>query len=186
MICFTLLFPFNTALVFYETNTDNLEAFLPISIGDKFNLVFTHSIHLSDVVEKYEVMDNYEIKQYEIVYEEFGIGMPSNAEEGQTFVYEDGKYHVKDLDNYFPSLKVRNGKTVSENRLEWESTSSNKNTSGDTHLVWLNEYFSPGAWFTVKVKELSLWEYLKGVKIHDGDERSESINERTTGIIGEI
>ncbi|WP_067727949.1 DUF1850 domain-containing protein [Oceanobacillus damuensis] len=165
LIGFSLFFPFLTALVFYEKNTNDLVAFLPISAGDTFQLIFTHSIHLTDVVEKYVVMDNHDMKQYEIVYEEFGIGMPSNAQEGETFVYENGKYHVKDLDNYFSSMKVRNGKTVSENRLAWESASPDKNTSGETHVVWLNDYFEPGAWFTLKVEELTLWEYLEGVKI---------------------
>ncbi|MGJ9458291.1 DUF1850 domain-containing protein [Oceanobacillus sp. CF4.6] len=167
IIGFTLLVPFRTSLVFYEKNTDHLEALLPISIGDTFQLIFTHSIHLTDVVEKYEVTDKYHMKQYEIVYEEFGIGMPSNAQKGETFIYEDGKYHIKDLDNYFSTMKVRNGKTVSENRLAWETTSSNINTSREKHEVWFNDYFEPGAWYTVKIEKLTLWEYLKGVKIHE-------------------
>ncbi|WP_044476699.1 DUF1850 domain-containing protein [Oceanobacillus massiliensis] len=167
LIGFTLLIPFRTALVFYEKSTDHIEAFLPISPGDTFQIIFTHSIHLTDVVEKYQIMDNHDIKQYEIVYEEFGIGMPSNALEGETFTYEDGKYHIKDLDNYFPSLKVRNGKTVSENRLVWKHSTSNKTTSAEEQMVRFNEYFEPGAWFTMKVEKLTLWEYLKGVKIHE-------------------
>ncbi|WP_087973715.1 DUF1850 domain-containing protein [Oceanobacillus rekensis] len=164
---FILLLPFRTALVFYEENTDHINAFLPISIGDSFQLIFTHSIHLTDVSEKYEVMDDYRIKQFEIVYEEFGIGMPSNAEEGEKFIYEDGKYHVKDLDNYFPEIKVRNGKTVSKNRLAWEESQSDKITPENINIVWFNDYFDPGAWFTVKVEKLTLMEYLKGVKIHE-------------------
>src|SRR5699024_8000223 len=111
--------PFHSALVFYKENTNHIEAFLPIDKGDGFQIIFKHSIHLTDVMKKYEVMDNYDIKQNEIVYEEFGIGMPSNAEEEETFVYEDGKYHIKDLDNIFPSMNVRNGKTVSETQLVW-------------------------------------------------------------------
>ncbi|MBP2076309.1 DUF1850 domain-containing protein [Oceanobacillus polygoni] len=156
-----LFAPVDTALVFYEKNTRQLAAFKPIEIDDKFQIVFTHSIHLTDVVEKYTVTENLDIKQYEIVYEEFGIGMPANAGEGQTFIYEDGKYHVKDLDNYFDSMKIRNGKTVSENRFLWESN------TGQEHMVWFNDYFDPGDWFTVKVEKITLWEYMRGVKIHE-------------------
>lgn len=155
--------PFKTALVFYKEGTDHIEAFLPINEGDTFQLIWKHSIHLTDVVEKYEVMENQVIKQYEIVYEHFGIGMPSNALEGETFEYKDGKYHVKDLDNIFPSLKIRNGKTVSKNRLVWDIHGS----SGQGKMVWFNKYFEPGAWFTLKIKNISLWEYMKGVKIHE-------------------
>jgi len=159
VIVFASIFiPFQTALVFYKENTDQLEAFLPIDKGKTFAITFTHSIHLTDVVEKYRISDEGQIEQYEIVYEEFGIGMPSNAEEGAEFVYEGGRYHIKNLHNMFPSINVRNGKTVSENRLSW----------GEEHEkeVRFNEYFTPGDWFTIKVETLSIWDYLKGVKIN--------------------
>lgn len=151
--------PFKHALVFYKENTDQLEAYLPLEPGDTFQLIWKHSIHLTDVVEKYQVLGNGDIKQYEIVYEHFGIGMPSNALEGETFVYEDGKYHIKDLNNVFPTINLRNGKTVSENRLVWGSD--------DQYIIPLNKYFKPGDWFTLKIDRLSIWDYLKGVKIHD-------------------
>ncbi|MDL4842338.1 DUF1850 domain-containing protein [Aquibacillus rhizosphaerae] len=157
-----LLVPSRTVLVFYERNTDNMEAFLPLQQGDTFQVIFTHSIHLTDVVEKYRVTDDLEIEQYEIIYEEFGIGMPSNAEEGEDFEYKDGKYHISNLNNIFPSMKIRNGKTVSENRLVWESE-NNENRN----MVWFNDYFEPGAWFTIIIERISLWEYLKGVKISE-------------------
>ncbi|MBM7600764.1 hypothetical protein JOC34_003178 [Virgibacillus halotolerans] len=151
--------PFKHALVFYKGNTEQLEAYLPLEAGDTFQLIWKHSIHLTDVVEKYKVLDNDDIKQYEIVYEHFGIGMPSNALEGETFVYEDGKYHIKDLDNVFPTINLRNGKTVSENRLVWGAD--------DQYIIPLNKYFKPGDWFTLKIEQLSLWDYLKGVEIHE-------------------
>lgn len=163
LLLLVLFVPFRTSLIFYKENTNQIQAFLPINKGDTFHIIFKHSIHLTDVVEKYVILDNNKIKQFEIVYEHFGIGMPSNAYEGETFVYEDGKYHVKNLDNVFPSMNIRNGKTVSENRLVWRPTFPGK----EQHMIWFNEYFKPGAWFKVKVDKLSLWQYLKGVKIHE-------------------
>ncbi|WP_223702692.1 DUF1850 domain-containing protein [Sutcliffiella deserti] len=161
VICVLLLLfvPFRTALVFYVENTSQIKAFLPIDEGDHFQIIFKHSIHLKDVVEKYKVSEKGEIVQYEIIYEEFGIGMPSNAEEGSEFVYEDGKYHIKNLNNVFPSMNIRNGKTVSENRLLWGERGEK--------MVWFNEVFTPGAWYKVKVEKLSLWHYWKGLKIHE-------------------
>lgn len=159
LTAFFCLIPFQTALVFYTENTDHLEAYLPLDEGDQFQFIFTHSIHLTDVVETYVITDIHEIKQTEIVYEEFGIGMPSNAQPGEEFVYEDGKYHIKNLSNTFPFIKIRNGKTVSENRLVWGRNQE--------HFVWFNEYFDPGSWFTVKVENLTLWQAAKGAKIHD-------------------
>ncbi|RDW20454.1 DUF1850 domain-containing protein [Oceanobacillus chungangensis] len=159
MLMGILFIPYHTALVFYVENTSEIAAYLPLDKEDTFQIIFTHSIHLTDVVEKYIVTDNLEIMQYEMIYEEFGIGMPSNAEEGQTYVYEDGKHHIKDVDTIFPFMNIRNGKTVSEHRLVWGENAE--------HIVWFNQYFVPGAWFKVKATKLSLWELMEGVKIHD-------------------
>ncbi|SER55787.1 protein of unknown function [Gracilibacillus ureilyticus] len=154
------LVPATTALVFYHENTNKIEAFLPLETGDTFQFIFTHSIHLTDVVETYEVTDDLEIKQNEIAYEHFGIGMPSNAGEGEKFTYEDGKYRISKLDNIFSSINIRNGKTVSRNRLIWGNEGEN--------LIWFNQYFDPGAWFKVKIKRITLWEYIRGVRIYEG------------------
>lgn len=158
-LCFIFLFiPFEPALVFYKENTSDVAAYLPVESGETFQITFTHSIHLTDVVETYSVTDDLKIKQEEIVFEHFGIGMPANAEEGQTFHYENGKYAVKNIDKIFPAMNIRNGKTVSEHRLSWGE-------NGQEKQVWFNEYFEPGDWFTVKVEKISLWDCLKGVKI---------------------
>src|SRR5699024_6489267 len=144
----SLLFtPICVALSFYTQHTNHLEAYLPVNEKDTFQIIimhsihltdvveiyevtadnrmkqseiiFTHSIHLTDVVEIYEVTADHRMKQSEIIFEQFGIGMPSNAEEGETFVYEDGKYHIQHMNHRFTSLNIRNGKTVSNHRLIW-------------------------------------------------------------------
>lgn len=154
-----LFVPFRTALVFYKQNTSQVEAYLPIEEGDSFQIIFTHSIHLTDVVEFYEVLPDDSIRQNEIIYEHYGIGMPANASDGGTFVYEDGKIHIKDMNRVFPSIQMRNGKVVPRHRLVWGEEAE--------HMVWLKDYFEPGARFTLKVDKLSLWQLLKGVKIHE-------------------
>ena len=159
-IAIIITFPYRTALIFYQENTDEIEVFLPIKPGETFQIIFKHSIHLTDVVEKYSVTDELNVEQYEIVFEEFGIGMPSNAEEGATFEYKNGKYYISNLNNIFESMNIRNGKTVSEHRLLWGTEENEK-------MIWFNEYFEPGAWFTVKVENISLLQYLKEVKIHE-------------------
>lgn len=159
VVMIALFYPFKTALIFYKENTNDMEAFLPLQVGDNFQIVFTHSIHLTDVVEKYQVTESLHIKQYEIIFEEFGIGMPANASEGEEFAYEDGKYHIKNMNRNFPTINIRNGKTVSKHRLLWGNRAE--------HMVWFNTYFEPGAWFTLKIEKLSLWQMMNGVKIHE-------------------
>lgn len=163
-IIIIVIIPFKTALVFYQENTNEIEAFLPIHSGESFQIIFKHSIHLTDVVEKYDVTADLEIEQTEIIFEEFGIGMPSNAEGEEKFEYKDGKYHISNLNRVFKSINIRNGKTVSEHRLVWESESDDGNKE---KKVWFNDYFDPGAWFTVKAEKISLMQYLKGVKIDE-------------------
>lgn len=158
VISLSLHIPVRTALVFYKENTHHIEAYLPLHIGDTFQIVFTHSIHLTDVVEKYKVSDDHQISQYEMIFEQFGIGMPSNAEGEETLVYDDGKYYLKNINRIFPSLNIRNGKTVSKHRLRWGEQ--------DQYMAWFNTYFEPGAWFTLKIEKLSLWQLMKGEKIH--------------------
>src|SRR5699024_3493731 len=88
----SLLFtPICVALSFYTQHTKHLEAYLPVNKKDTFQIILTHSIHISDDLEIYEVTADNRMKQSEIMFEQFGIGMPSNAEEGETFVYADGK-----------------------------------------------------------------------------------------------
>ena len=48
----------------------------------RFQITFTHSIHLSNVIETYEVMDTYDIRLNSMVYSDVVIGMPSYVEEG--------------------------------------------------------------------------------------------------------
>ena len=156
---FFFLWPVQRALVFYYENSDEMVAYLPVKTGDSFQIIFTHSIHLSDVLEKYRVLENGQIEQYEIVYGQYGIGMPSNAEDGQQFLYKDGKYHIQNMGLRFTSMNIRNGKTVSRHRLVWGRE--------EEHLVWFNDYFLPGEWYTVKVENLPRWKVLKGVEIVD-------------------
>ncbi|MDY0394338.1 DUF1850 domain-containing protein [Virgibacillus halophilus] len=159
VISITACIPFRTALVFYDGKTDKMAAFLPMEKGGNFQVVWKHSIHLTDVTEKYQLQDNGDIKQYEIVYEHFGIGMPSYALKGEKFTYKNGKYHISNLENVFPEINIRNGKTVSKHRLVWGKTGE--------HMVWFNQYLQPGAWYKMKAKKLSWWTYLKGVKVHE-------------------
>ena len=54
------------------------------------------------MVESYTVTKGNEIKQIELMYEDFAIGMPENADAGETFEHRNGKYYIKNMDNRFP------------------------------------------------------------------------------------
>ncbi len=156
-------YPIQTALIFHDGESGELTAFLPLNKNDSFSITFTHSIHLSDVVEKYRVTDDLQIEQYEIIYEEFGIGMPHNALENEEFIYEDGKYHIRNMEHQFGSLNIRNGEVVSNHRLAWDNIDS-----AQTYCeVPFNDYFEPGTWYKVEVDWITLLDYWEGERIHE-------------------
>ena len=97
LLCFFVLIPVflfiptKEALVFQYQNSGKVLAYIPLSEGDQFQMKYTHSIHLSDVVESYVVTKDHEIKQFELMYEDFAIGMPENASDGETFEHSEWK-----------------------------------------------------------------------------------------------
>ena len=74
------------------------DVYIPLYGEYHFKIKYTHSIHLSDVVESYKITPTQKIQQYELMYEDFSIGMPSNAEEGETFEEINGSYYIKNMD----------------------------------------------------------------------------------------
>src|SRR5690625_1916987 len=160
--CFIYLVPLTSALVFYEERSPIISAYLPLQSEDIFMITFTHSIHMTEVVDKYRLLETGEIEQYEMVFEQFGIGMPSVVEEGETLISEEGKYYYSPADQVFSELKIRNGKTVSKHRLSYQRENENELSE-----VLFNDYFEPGSWYTLKVSHLTIWEMVKGVKINE-------------------
>jgi len=155
------LFPLTSALIFYDKNTEDVIAYRPLKQGDTFEIIFVHSIHLEDVTEKYVITEDNQIKQFEMVFSQFGIGMPSEVKEDEQIYYEDGFYHLTNINHVFDSLQIRNGKTVSEHRFVWKQKGKQRKQ------VYLNDYVNEGAWFTLKNEKLSLLDLLREVKIHE-------------------
>ena len=92
---FIVFYPFCNVLIFTETKTDEPKQYIfSLKQQSMFQLIFTHSIHLTDVIETYEALDTDELRLVSMEYEDVAIGMPAYAEEGQTLIYEDGKYKL--------------------------------------------------------------------------------------------
>lgn len=145
--------PLFTVISFTETRTINPQMFYILVGKDAaFQIRFTHSIHLTDVLENYEIIDG-KIKMISMEYEDVAIGMPAYAEEGQTLIYEDGKYKLytnKILENFV--LYV-----------------GDINTDlffyyGDREYN-LKKALRRGSSYVVEVKRISFYDKLKGVRI---------------------
>src|SRR5690625_7791383 len=95
-----------------------------------------------------------------MVFEQFGIGMPSVVGAGETLIYDEGKYYYTPVDQVFAELKIRNGKTVSKHRLSYQ-----RENEKELSEVLFNAYFERGSCYTEKISHLTIWEMGKGVKI---------------------
>ena len=154
IILLLLLTPVTEALVFQYQNSGKTLAYIPISKGQTFQMKYTHSIHLSDVVESYEVTRDGQIKQYELMYEDFAIGMPENASEGESFEQKNGKYYLKNMDRRFSSFDLRVGKVRANHTLIFAEQE-----------YPLSHFIEPGTWVRLKIDRMNLWERWKGVNM---------------------
>jgi hypothetical protein len=79
---------------------------IPLHNG-RFDHVFVHSIHLTPVVERFEVVPNREglpiLHLFELDYESAGMGMPSDTENGYRLV--EGKF-ILDMSRDFAVIPV--------------------------------------------------------------------------------
>ncbi|WNS76902.1 DUF1850 domain-containing protein [Bacillus sp. DTU_2020_1000418_1_SI_GHA_SEK_038] len=153
-IAILLFIPFRQGLVFEYQDTGRLLAYIPFSKEEKFQIKYTHSIHLTDVVESYQKTATDQIMQYELMYEEFSIGMPENASDGEIFEQKDGKYYLKNMNRVFPSFDLRVGQVRANHTVIYK----NKEYP-------LSNYIEPGTWVRIKIERLNMLQLLKGVNI---------------------
>ncbi len=157
-IVLIIMFPWKQALVFEEGRTKQQVAYLPMADGDAFDIIFVHSIHLTDVTESY-VVTGQQIEQKMIRFSQYGIGMPAEVHEGERYEYKDGMHHLYVNDVYFDSMNIRNGKTVSNHRLVVKRRGEREKQ------LQFNDYFVPGDWYAVSIQKLSLWQLWRGVEM---------------------
>ncbi|TLS36729.1 DUF1850 domain-containing protein [Pseudalkalibacillus caeni] len=156
VLVITLFVPIRSVVAVEFENTGKLVAYYPASSPQKFAIRYTHSVHKTPVLESYRLAKNNDIVQYELTYENFAIGMPSNAEEGERFVQRDGKYIIENMDRAFPFIDVRVGQVVANHTLIIEGKE-----------VPFHTFTKPGSWVRLKAKKISLWQAWKGVNILD-------------------
>nr|WP_255706590.1 MULTISPECIES: DUF1850 domain-containing protein [Anoxybacillus] len=153
VIAFVFFFPYKLVIAFYLEDSDKLIAFLPIHESPSFQIVYTHSIHLTDVVETYNIT-NEEFVLTELTYENFGIGMPADAEGDEVFEKRDGKYVITNMNRHFPAIHLRIGQVRANHRLVYEGKQ-----------IMLGEKIGQGVWVRIVPIRMSVWQQMKGVNI---------------------
>lgn len=156
LIFFVLVFaPIQKSFVFIDNNNSEIAAFVKME-NPSFQIKYMHSIHLSEVLESYEVLPDGTLKMVELEYEDFNIGMPSNAGKGESFVEKDGKYFIKNMKRTLADFRLFVGDVDAE--LSFVTSGSEFD---------LKRTLERGKSYTVRVQRLSIFQRLKGVKLDE-------------------
>lgn len=154
LLIISMYIPYKQAVVFLQPESDDILCYVPIAAGESFKIKYKHSIHLSDVIESYKVTEQNEIQQYELEYEDFAIGMPSEVAEGEVFEMEDGKYYVRNMDRRFEHFDLRVGKVRANHTF----------VQGNVTFP-LTRAIEPGTRVRILVKKINFIQQLEGVNI---------------------
>lgn len=149
--------PTVTVFSFEETRTDKPTTYyLRMKDEKDFSMVFTHTIHLTDVVENYRALADHSIQLVSMQYSDVAIGMPAYAEDGQTLIYEDGLYTLRYNNKQLREFNLYIGAVDYELQLQYEAQRYN-----------LKEQLQKGHSYTFSIERISIFEYLKGEKIYE-------------------
>lgn len=152
-----LFMPIVHVFSFEETRTDEPDKYyLKIGAQKEFQIVFTHSIHLTDVVESYRVIETNDIQLMSMQYSDVAIGMPSYAEEGQTLIYEGGLYTLKYDNEKLEKFNLYIGAVDYDLQFHYEAARYN-----------LKKQLHKGHSYTFSIKRISIFEFMKGERIRE-------------------
>lgn len=148
--------PYKWSFVFFEQRTTHPVAYLPLQNEKSFQIRYTHSIHLSDVLETYKVSESHNIQLSSLEYEDFAIGMPSGAGKGENFVERDGKYYITNMSQVFPSFDLHVGDIERDLAFRYVDYEYN-----------LKNYLTRGETYTFQVARMSLVDQVKGARLRE-------------------
>lgn len=147
----------------YDGKTKQAYGYARLDQSKTFQIHYTHSIHLSTVIEMYQITRDKAILQTETAYRDFGIGMPNNAlEDGEDFVVEDGVYKIKNMKRRFEKIDLRIGQVR-----------ANHNLYVGKHSVFLAEIAGAGTWVTFIPETYTYWQLWRGVDVFEKHTRND-------------
>lgn len=151
-----LFLPIKLAFTFTEQRTNHSKFYmLPLATSNEFQIRYVHSIHLTDVIETYEVINEGQIRLLSMTYENLGIGLPGDAAEGETISLNNGIYTLKYNDKVIDDFTLFIGSVDAELAFRYNENELD-----------LKEYFDKGESYLVKVKKLSFYQMLNGVDLN--------------------
>ena len=155
--------PIKSAFTFTEHRVENPNIYyVPLKSNNDFQIRYVHSIHLTDVIEFYEVTADQEIRLLSMQYENLAIGLPGYAEEGETFTVQYGVYTLTYDDNVIDSFVMLIGDVDADLAFRYLGNELN-----------LKKQLVRGKSYTFRVKKLSFYQMLKGVNMNGERNKAE-------------
>jgi len=153
---FVLLFyPNNKVLLFSEQRSENpINSYISLKKDQNFQIRYVHSIHLTDVIEAYEITNNEKIRFLSMTYENIGIGLPGTAGEGETFSFIDGLYSLTYDDHIIDSFVMFIANIDAELAFQYMGNELD-----------LKKKLKKGKSYKISVEKKSLFQLMKGVNL---------------------
>lgn len=123
----------------------------PVDEGSRFSLSYIHSIHRTPVEELFVINENRQIVLDAMIFESYGVGMPSSLEGNETFRMADGKMQIEHIDRTLPAFDLRIGQVIAGHKLRL----------GEQEIP-LSKLSKPGSAVRFEIGRLHVWEYVKG------------------------
>ncbi len=156
VIAVLFFLPVQQAFTFTEHRTEHPKLFyIPVERDISFQIRYVHSIHLTDVIESYEITADQKIRLVSMQYESLAIGLPGYAEEGETFSVNDGLYTLTYDDNQIDSFVILIGNVDADLAFRYIGNELD-----------LKRELVRGKSYTFCVKKLSIYQILKGGNIN--------------------
>ncbi len=134
--------PLVPELTIMEGNTGKQLLAIPAQPNSQFQIVYIHSIHRTPVTEYYHIDSQLNIVVDKMVFDTFGVGMPSDVENGEKFTIENGKFVLNHLNRVLPSFDLRIGQVIANHKFIANGKS-----------IKMSTLTKPGNWVRFQVKK---------------------------------
>lgn len=95
----------NKKLILYNYNSGDEITSFPLKKDDYFYIKFTHSVNMSPVIDYYNFNDKNEIFVYKTIYYNYGAGVETELENGETISYgTDGSMIIENINKKIDPL----------------------------------------------------------------------------------
>lgn len=148
--------PFIKVFQFEQIRDDSGKTYyIKLNKTNEFQMIFTHSIHLTDVIESYEIEEEgLQIRLISMKYSDVAIGMPAYAEEGQTLIYKNGFYTLQYEEAILQDFNLYIGDVDYDLKFKYEAKELD-----------LKKILGRGKVYNFSIQEISLFDWMKGEKV---------------------